>query len=54
MQRVMMSIADNLSFGEVSHIFNEENEEVLTKINDIVLNLSDEIFKQRDSEFIRL
>lgn len=49
----MQGIADNLSFGEVSHIFDEENEEVLTKINDIVLNLSEDIFKQRDSEFIR-
>ena len=50
MQKVMLSIADNLSFGEVSHIFNEDNnEEVLTKINDVLLNLSDETFKPKDS-----
>ena len=54
MQKVMLSIADNLSFGEVSHIFNEDNnEEVLTKINDVLLNLSDQVFKPKDSQLIR-
>lgn len=53
----MQTLADNLSFDEVSHIFNEENnEEVLTKINEVLLNLSDEYnenFRPKDSELIR-
>ena len=43
LQKVMQNIADNLSFDEISHIFNEENnEEVSTKINEILLNFSGE------------